>query len=334
MTAQPISAIIATLGRPELLRLCLDSLARQTVPVTEVIVVHCGDDRETAALVDDACWSNAGLTVRYFHHPERNCAQQRNFGIQQAQYDNLLLVDDDIEVDPHWAEELFKPIWTDARVGATMGRLVNQPLATPTLFWRMYRIVLHGRAKGFAPGRLIGAALPNGFPTTAVEPIGCEWIGGGASALRREAFESAGGFASFFKGSSPGEDLDLGYRLSRAWKVYYVPSARCIHHQAPSGREASDLHQYLSMRSRFGILTITMGKKRHVALAHIALWALVQFLSEVASLRHGVLRSDLPRAWSGRLRGFFSCLCASVPLWFIPDAINHRDTEAQSKTWK
>ena len=82
------------------------------------------------------------------------------------------------------------------------------------------------------------------------------------------------------------------------------------------------------------ILTITMGKKRHVALAHIALWALVQFLSEVASLRHGVLRSDLPRAWAGRLRGFFSCLCASVPLWFIPDAINHRDTEAQSKTWK
>jgi hypothetical protein len=54
-----------------------------------------------------------------------------------------------------------------------------------------------------------------------------------------------------------------------------------------------------------------MGKKRYVALAHIALWALVQFLSEVASLRHGVLRSDLPRAWSGRLRGFFSCLTAT-----------------------
>jgi hypothetical protein len=90
-----------------------------------------------------------------------------------------------------------------------------------------------------------------------------------------------------------------------------VPSARCIHHQSPRGREASDQHQYLSMRSRFGILTITMGKKRHVALAHIALWALVQFLSEVASLRHGVLRSDLPRAWSGRLRGFVSCLTAT-----------------------
>lgn len=310
-SSQSISAIIATVGRPELLKLSLDSLARQTVPVSEVIVVHCGDDAETRALTSDPIWCEAGLQVRYFHHRERNCARQRNFGIQQAQYENLLLVDDDVEVEPQWTEELFKPIWADPSVGATMGRLVNQPLATPTLFWRLYRTVLHGRVKGFEPGRLIGAALPNGFPTTAVQPIPSEWIGGGASALWREAFLAVGGFASFFEGSSPGEDLDLGYRLSRAWKVYYVPSARCIHHQAPSGREASDQHQYLSMRSRFGILTITMGKKRHVALAHIALWAMVQFLSEVASLRRGVFRADLPRAWAGRLRGFFSCLTAT-----------------------
>ena len=308
---KPISAILATIGRPELLRLCLESLAKQTVPVAEVVVVHCGDDPETKVVTNDPRWSEAGIDVRYFHHPERNCARQRNFAIEQAKYENLLLIDDDVEVDPHWVEELFNPIWTDAQVGATMGRLINQPMATPTFFWRIYRTMLHGRVKGFEPGRLVGAALPNGFPVGAEDPIRCEWIGGGASALRREAFASVGGFASFFSGSSPGEDLDLGYRLSRRWKVYYVPSATCIHHQAPGGREATDRHQYLSMRSRFGILTITMGKKRHVALAHIGLWAVVQFLSEVASLRNGVFRSDLPRAWSGRLRGFVSCITAT-----------------------
>jgi len=308
---QPISAIIATVGRPELLRLCLESLTKQTTPVSEVVVVHCGDDAATQELLNDPRWRNAGLDVRYFHHPERNCARQRNVAIQHAKYDDLLLVDDDVELDPTWVEELFNPIRRDAQVGATMGRVTNQPMPVPTLFWRVYRILLHGQVKGFEPGRLVGAALPNGFPIDAEEPIRCEWIGGGVSALRREAFESAGGFASFFSGSSPGEDLDLGYRLSRRWKVYYVPSATCIHHQAPSGREATDQHQYLSMRSRFGILTITMGKPRHVALAHVGLWALVQFLSEVASLRRGVFRWDLPRAWSGRLRGFVSCITAT-----------------------
>lgn len=306
-----ISAIIPTLGRSEMLRLCLDSLTKQTVPVSEVVLVHCGDDETTAALAEEKCWSDAGLNVRYFHYPERNCAAQRNFAVAQATCDNLLLIDDDVEVDLHWTEELFKPIWSDRTVGATMGSLVNQPMATPTPFWRIYRTVLHGRTKGFEPGRLVGAALPNGFPITAREPISCEWLRGGASALRREAFESVGGFASFFAGSSPGEDLDLGYRLSRNWKVYYVPTAKCVHHQAPAGREGSERHQYLSMRSRFGILTNTMNKSRPAALAHIGLWALVQFLSELASLRHGVLRPDLPRAWAGRLRGFLSCVVAT-----------------------
>jgi GT2 family glycosyltransferase len=302
---QSISAIIPTVGRPALLRRCLESLAKQSVPVSEVLVVHCGDDAETRELAEESGWEFA---VRYFHHPERNCAQQRNFAIVRARFDNLLLIDDDIEVEPEWAAELFKPIWTDPTVGATMGRLVNQTLARPTFCWRLYRVLLHGRVKGFEPGKLIGAALPNGFPNAGVEPIACEWIGGGVSALRRDAFESVGGFASFFTGSSPGEDLDLGYRLSRRWQVLYVPAARCIHHQAPSGRESLDQHQYLSMRARFGILTITMGKSRYAALGHVGLWAVVQCLSELASLRHGLLRPDLPRAWSGRLRGFLSCV--------------------------
>jgi GT2 family glycosyltransferase len=311
LTHQTISAIIPTVGRPELLRLCLESLAQQTIPVSEAVVVHCGTDAETVLVTKDQRWAEAGLAVRYFHYQERNCAQQRNFAVAHASYDNLLLVDDDIEVHPDWVEELFKPIWTDSRVGATMGNLVNQPMATPTHFWRVYRMLLHGRIEGFEPGRLVGAALPNGFPTTADKPIACEWLRGGASALRRESFESVSGFASFFTGSSPGEDLDLGYRLSRSWTVYYVPTAKCIHHQAPGGREETDRHQYLSMRSRFGILTLTMGKSRSAALAHIGLWAMVQFLSELASLRLGLFRPDLLRAWSGRLRGFLSCVTAT-----------------------
>ncbi len=62
------------------------------------------------------------MEVRYFHYQERNCAQQRNFAIERAKHDNLLLIDDDVEVDPHWVEELFKPIWSDPEVGATMGK--------------------------------------------------------------------------------------------------------------------------------------------------------------------------------------------------------------------
>ena len=302
-----ISAIIATLGRPESLVRCLESLTKQTVSVNEVVVVHCGKDEETESVTSNECWKAAGMHVRYYSHPEQNCAAQRNLAIELATYDNLLLVDDDVEVDSGWVEELFKPIWKDPNVGATMGNLLNQPMSAPTPFWRAYRILLHGKSRGLKPGLLVGAALPNGFPSDAKDVIPCEWVGGGASAIRREAFRSVGGFASFFKGSSPGEDLDLGYRLSRKWKVFYVPTATCIHHQSKAARESSDQHQYLSMRSRFAILSVSMSKGRLKSIGHVALWAFVQGLSELAALRRGVLRSDLPDAWLGRLRGLMSC---------------------------
>jgi GT2 family glycosyltransferase len=303
-----ISVVIPTLGRAQELTKCLESLSKQTVPVSEILIVHCGQDHETQLVANDLRWQAAGIDVRYYSHQVANAARQRNFAIQHASYDNVLLLDDDIEVDPHWAEELFKPIWADKRVGATMGRITNQPMPNPTPFWRIYRVILHGRQKGLKAGRLVGAALPNGFPSSANELIACEWIGGGVSALRREAFQSIGGFASFFTGSSPGEDLDLGYRISRHWKVYYVPSATCVHHQSPTGREERKLHQYLSMKSRFGILKVTMAKSRIKALTHIAVWATVQGLSELASTRRGKLPKDLLKAWRGRLDGFIFCL--------------------------
>lgn len=308
ISTEPISVIIPTLGRPDALRVCLASLASQTLRSKEVHIVHCGDDGDTPALAEDPQWRASGLTVYYYRFPERNAAHQRDFAIRRAKYDNLLLLDDDLEMESDWTAELFKPIWADEKVAAAMGRLVNQPMPEPTPLWRIYRIMLHGRRAGLAPGRLVGAALPNGFPLDAVDPIPCEWIGGGCTAMRREAYLDVGGFASFFTGSSPGEDLDLGYRLSRSWKVYYVPTARCIHHQAAGKREKIGYHQYLSMRSRYGILYSSMKKGRIASLFHVALWWFVQSASELAAVRKGGLRHDLGSAWCGRFKGLLSCL--------------------------
>ena len=61
-----ISAIVPTVGRPEMLRLCLESLSKQTVRVSEVVVVHCGDDEETFNVTNDPRWSEAGSGGQVF----------------------------------------------------------------------------------------------------------------------------------------------------------------------------------------------------------------------------------------------------------------------------
>jgi GT2 family glycosyltransferase len=222
-----------------------------------------------------------------------------------------MLLDDDVELEREWVAELVRPLESDPVVGATMGALVNQRLETPSWFWRLYRR-LAGGAHALDAGRLAGAALPNGFPETADGTLPAEWIGGGVAAVRRTAFESVGGFAPYFDGSSPGEDLDLGYRLSRHWKVLYVPSARAVHHSAASGRSSSAEYQYQSMRSRFAILLRAFRMSRVRALTQLVLWLLFQSVSELAAIRKGTT-GNLFTVWSGRLRGVLTCLAWTPP---------------------
>lgn len=306
-----IAGIIPTVGRPAMLRLCLQSLAGQTLKPSEVVVVHCGEDRETQEVVEDPSWRDAGITCRYFRYGTRNAAAQRNFAIQQTACEWLLLLDDDVELEAEWVAELIAPLRRDPGTGATMGRLVNQPLASPSFWWRLYRRLIGGAA-ALEPGRLAGAAMPNGFPAEATEPIPSEWLGGGVAAIRRTAFDSVGGFAPYFDGSSPGEDLDLGYRMSRHWRVWFIPTARAVHHAAAAGRSPSAEYQYQSMRSRYAILARAFGRTRAGAVLHLVVWMVFQGVSEIAALRKGAVVNPAP-VWAGRIHGVVSCLAWTPP---------------------
>lgn len=299
--------VIATLGRAEALEVCLDSLAVQTVRPSEVMVVHSGSDPETGALCARN-WAAKGLRVLYFASPHQGAALQRDFGVRRAATALILLCDDDVELEPDWIESLLRVVTRDPAVGAAMGRIVNQPLLAPTALWRLYRRLVEGERRGRQPGAIIGALVPNGFPDGATEPVAAQWLGGGITLLRKEAYLSVNGFAAHFRGSSPGEDLDLGYRLSRRWKVYYVPAARCLHHESAAGREGIGRHQYLSVRSRFAFCRVSAGMAVASAFLQVGLWALFQTLSELSQLRRGRLRRDFLEACWGRIRGVWSCV--------------------------
>ncbi|MBY0493701.1 MAG: glycosyltransferase [Cyanobacteria bacterium] len=301
-----IAVVIATIGRAGALRVCLDSLAKQTMRPAEIVVVHSGSDPETRALCEED-WASRGLHVEYFAYPHKSAALQRDFAVRRTRQPLIMFADDDMEFERDWVEQLLRELIKEPGIGATMGRIMNQTIAVPTALWRFYRRLVASAARGFVPGAVIGALVPNGFPEDAAAPIPAEWVGGCITLLRKDAYLSVNGFAPHFRGSSPGEDVDLGYRISRRWKVYYVPSARCLHHQSRSGRENIGRHQYLSMRSRFAFCRASAGMGTLRSLWHITLWALFQTASELSQIRRGRLRRDFLAAIGGRIRGAWSC---------------------------
>jgi len=303
----PVSVVIATVGRADALKVCLESLTIQTVRPADVMIVHSGADTGTKEVCDEP-WASRGLTVLYFAYPRKSAALQRDFAVRRTRQPLIMFADDDMEFEPTWLEALLRVLESDPGIGATMGCIVNQNIGSPTSIWRLYRRLLAPRERGLLPGAVIGALVPNGFPAEASAPIRAEWLGGCITLIRTAAYLSVGGFAPHFRGSSPGEDLDLGYRVSRKWKIYYVPAARCLHHQSPAGREGIGRHQYLSMRSRFAFCRSSAGMTVAAAHLQVAVWAIFQTLSELVQLRRGHLRPDFLAACWGRIRGGWSCL--------------------------
>ncbi|HEX6608456.1 MAG TPA: glycosyltransferase, partial [Chloroflexia bacterium] len=67
MIGTPVSVVIPTYNRAELLRAALESVQAQTAPVAEVVVVDDGSTDDTAAVVAE--FADRGLPMRYLAEP-------------------------------------------------------------------------------------------------------------------------------------------------------------------------------------------------------------------------------------------------------------------------
>jgi len=121
-----LSVVIATRDRAAFLSRALESLAaQQDAPAFEVIVVDNGSRDATAELV--AAYERSGrLPVRRIHVPEPNRGAARNHGIEAAQGQVVVFVDDDV-----WLPERFLAAHAHAQRGvlpyAVSGPILNVP---------------------------------------------------------------------------------------------------------------------------------------------------------------------------------------------------------------
>jgi glucosyl-dolichyl phosphate glucuronosyltransferase len=117
---QTISVVIITRNRAQWLEDALESLARQSRPADEVIVV---DGSTTDATKKVVAGFQDRLKIRYIYEAKRGIPQARSTSIAAATGDIVASLDDDCEADVDWLKNLEIPFIKDPHIGAVGGQI-------------------------------------------------------------------------------------------------------------------------------------------------------------------------------------------------------------------
>ncbi|MBE2318740.1 glycosyltransferase family 2 protein [Solirubrobacter sp. CPCC 204708] len=219
------SIVIVTKDRPALLADTLASLAGCAPQSAEVLVVDASDGEATRDVVGAAAAAHPALGLRYLRSAPGLC-RQRNRGLDEAQGEIVVYLDDDVLLEPDALEQLLKP-FEDPGVVGTTGKLV-EPSSRRFSF-------KHSRLRCWLPGAgAQGTMTRSGYPNrvwSVDEWHTVETMSGCFMAARMddaratrfdERLEAPNGYAFL-------DDEDFAYRLAQRGRLIYTPEARLVH---------------------------------------------------------------------------------------------------------
>ena len=205
----PLSVIIPTLNAGKLLEPLLSSLESQALPPSEILVVDSSSDDGTPEKARALGARVLTIARRDFDHGgARNLAARSSAGEFM-----VFLTQDALPRDAEFLKNLLRP-FENPRVAAAYGRQVPRPEANPLeRFARNFNYPETPRIKG-----------REDIPALGIKAFFCTNV---CCAVRRDAFEAAGGFP---ERAILNEDMMLAARLILSGRqVAYEPSAAVVH---------------------------------------------------------------------------------------------------------
>jgi GT2 family glycosyltransferase len=292
-----VTVVIPTWNGRELLDAALRSLGEQRFRDFTVVVVDNGSTDGTAEHVRT---SHPGVVLVALAE-NHGFAGAVNAGIGRARGDYVALLNNDMELDPGWLEELVAALDADARAGSAASKL------------RMLREpgVLDGAGDlvtwyGATWRRGHGEPDRGQYDEPGVVASPCA----GAALYRRRALEEVGSFDERFFAYL--EDADWGLRAQLAGRpCLWVPSAVAYHLGGATSRRMGDLETELIARNTLALVLKSFPLGRLITwaplIAGYQAWVLAQ------AVRRGSWRAVL-RGWSAAGRGLPGTLRARAEL--------------------
>lgn len=235
-----ISIVIPNWNGIKFIGMCLDSIAKSTIKDYEVIVVDNGSSDGSKELVAEKYpW------VRHIKLPTNmGFAIACNEGIRASKADYICLLNNDIEVEPTWMQELCEGMERHPECG--MGTSKMMFLDDRDVFYNtgdLFHIWSMGGGRGQGE-KNIGQ-----YETEEYVFGACA----GAGVYRRELFEKIGLFDDDFFIFA--EDVDLNMRAQLVGqKTVYLPKAKVYHIGTATVGLYSDRYVYLCKRNDVFVL--------------------------------------------------------------------------------
>jgi GT2 family glycosyltransferase len=231
-----VNVIIPNLDGENLLPICLESLKRQTFQDFDVTVIDNSSRDGSLGLLEKRYPEVKIIPL------DRNYgfAFAVNRGIEATEGEFISLLNNDIELDQKWLEELHRALVEHPEVGACGPKVLR--------YWERERInVLGIRLNSNGEVEIIGAGeIDQGQFEEERYVFG---VNAGASLCRRKMFEEIGLFDEKFFASF--EDVDLSFRAQLAgYKALYVPKAIAYHMVGETIKRRKYLPTYLNNRNK------------------------------------------------------------------------------------
>lgn len=200
-----LSVIIPVHNGSETLGALLDSLENSSFTDFEVICVDDCSSDDSSRIAGEAGAGVIKLESR------SGPAAARNRGAAAASGNILLFLDSDVEVDHRMIEEIARTFRIHPEIAAAVGVYSKEPASKG--FWPAYK------------------AVQSYYFRECFKDEHITWFWGSMGAVRKEIFESIGGFNESYR--NPGlEDVELGRRLAEKGKILLARNAVVSHHFA------------------------------------------------------------------------------------------------------
>ena len=231
------SFIVPVYNRPDEVDELLESLCSQTIKDFEVIIVEDGSKNPCK----DVCDKYADiLDLHYYYKDNSGPGQSRNYGVECASGEYVIILDSDVVVPTGYLAAIDKELTANSQkpIAAFGGPDAAHPSFTP-----VQKAISYSMTSFFTTGGIRGgkAKLDKFYPRSF------------NMGIRRDVYQQLGGFSKM----RFGEDIDFSYRIVEAgYQPRLFPDAWVWH------KRRTDFRKFFRQVYNSGIARINL-EKRH-----------------------------------------------------------------------